>query len=304
MKFGYCFMWTIIWGIGFIFTYYVWITPEFNSLRIKNHLISKSGMDYTTKSFIKEEFKFMYVFLNLRIIILSLVISGVITVAQAEASYGRQLETFHDLVTILIPVSIMYLLLSGIKESKSNGIEDIGDMIIKLKLTILNIFIEKEKQLYINCIDKKIKYWYRLEFEKDSNLFAVFILRLCNEFFLKTLNESYELSNATSESEKNKIYELHKKAYKIMFEYVNDDKYSNLISDIKYLFDEYFELDASNPYSVISFISHTKLGARNKSREEVVENIKETLEEYKHYLEYNKEEYQYSLEYNEKELIG
>ena len=290
MKFSYYFMWLIIWFIGFTFTYYVWVTPEFNALRIKNNLISKSGIDYTTKSFIKEEFRFMYVFLNLRIIILSIIISGIITLSQASASHGRPLRTLDDLVDILIPISITYLLLSGIKGDKDGGINDIGDAIIKLKLVILNLFIEREKQLYINCIDKKIKYWYRLEYEKDSNLFAVFILRLCNEFFLKTINVSYEISCSGSECEKNKIYELHKKAYRIMFEYVNDDKYSNLISDIKYLFDEYFELETANPYNVISFISHTKLGARNKSKEEVVKNIKETLEEYKVYIESNNKE--------------
>lgn len=275
MTFNLFFIWGTLWVIGCLYTYYIWILPEFNLLRIKNNLLNKNGIDDTTKNFIKSEFKFMFLTMKLKLFLLSTLLSGFITLIQFYAVSGKEIKNIYDIIGLSIPLFIIYMLLSGIKEhdGTNNKIEDICDILLKLKMKILYIFLEKEKNTYISCIDKKIKHWYSLENNGDSIIFATFILRMGDKVFVDILNNVCQLDDHGERSTEAKKSILSEKPLEIMNFYINNDINSNLLTRIIVLFDEYFKLENCEPYKIMSFISHTEISCGKKTRSEIKNNI-------------------------------
>ncbi|WP_297133149.1 hypothetical protein [Terrisporobacter sp.] len=117
--------WQVFGIIGTLFTYFLWICPEWNNKRIKVKLTNSTGIDDNIKKFIKNNFKYHYYSIRFLIFAFCILISIGITLMFLYSAEGKPIEDLYDVISLSIPIITFYMLLSGIKEcdsdSESNG---------------------------------------------------------------------------------------------------------------------------------------------------------------------------------------
>lgn len=275
--------WLIYTIIGTLYTYFVWVSPEWNKLRVGRKLISNVGVNDNIVGFIKSVHRFKYAWINICLILFCMFISGGITFMFWYAFEGKPIETLHDVGRLAIPICATYFLLSGIKKS-DDGEESSNrvnvEIILNLKSKALDMLTSYEKKIYLKTLSKKINSWY--ETDKDSHLFAALIMRMNDKAFVKILKDACNLESYNDNKSEGALKSiLYEKPLEIMEDYSNKDVKMNVLNNTLDLFTTYFELDKSEPFRLMNFMSTHEKSCTHKSREEIIEEIDKTLEDNK-----------------------
>ena len=284
--------WLIYTIIGMLYTYFVWVLPEWNKLRVDRKLISNVGVNDNIVGFIKSVHKFQYNWIHICLMLFCLLISVGITFMFWYAFEGKPIETLHDVGRVAIPICATYFLVSGIKKSEdseeSSNIVNV-EIVLNLKSKALNMLTSYEKKIYLKTLSKKINSWY--ETDNDSHLFAALIMRMNDKVFVKILKDACDLESYRYDKSEGALKSiLYEKPLEIMEDYSNKDVKMNVLNNTLDLFTTYFELGKSEPFRLMNFMSTHEKSCKHKSKDEILKEIDKTLEENKPQNTNNKEE--------------
>ena len=264
--------WLVYFILGGVFIYFVWLKPELNDVRVKNKLISNDAENEKIKEFVKSVKKCSYKKRTILLILLSISLS--ITIMFWVTFEGKSINNLYDVIKIAIPISTVYLLLSGLKKSDSDDKKakvDL-DIVINLKIKILNQLVLDEKKMYSEALTKKVCEWHTKD--KSDILFASLIMRMIDKSFVEMLKNACHIYSDEDKLEGASKVVLYEKPQEIIESYCNGDKKMNVLSNILDLFSGYFKLKNSDIYKLMFFISIHEQSCKNKTREEIMDEIR------------------------------
>lgn len=267
--------WQVFGIIGTLFTYFLWICPEWNNKRIKVKLTNSTGIDDNIKKFIKNNFKYHYYSIRFLIFAFCILISIGITLMFLYSAEGKPIEDLYDVISLSIPIITFYMLLSGIKECDSDSESNGFKLILNFKIKVLEIFIGFEKKLYLRSIHKIITQWY--ENDASRHEFAALIVRMSDKSFVDILKHACELNDSVSKYDGAAKSILYEKPTEIMEDYFRKDTNMNVLTNVQQLIDTYFELDNCELYKITNFISNHELACKYKSKDTILESIKSII---------------------------
>lgn len=268
--------WLVYFLIGVLFTFFVWIIPEWKMLRIRTKMISQSKSDDNIKRFVKSIHKYYYAKIYIKLLILSVIISIIVTLVQWVGMKDREVKGILDIFEMSLPLGMSYLFLSGINGNKENSQEqnENNKVILNLKKRIILLIVENEKQIFQKCIHNKLHKWY---YNDKGAEFPALILRMTDDSFISILKEEFSIEN----DEKNLGAEksiLIEKPSSIIENYAMGDTSMNVYYEVYNLFDKFFEDNNFGIYKIISFICEHEGICKNYKKRYVMGQIKKFVE--------------------------
>lgn len=270
-------IWVIFWIVGTLFTYYIWISPEWNKLRVNTKLINLTGINDSIRTFLITTSTLNFILSRLLIVLFCIIISAAITAIFWCSYQGKPINTLYDAFMILGPIIVFYFLLCGIKNTDSETDLNHLKIILNFKIKILELFISFEKKIYIKSINKKIYEWYKSD--NSDNRFAALIMRMSDESFVSTLKSACNLDDSISKEDGAKKSVLYEKPLQIMEDYFSKDIKMNVLTNVIDLIEAYFNLDNCEPYKIMNFISTHDLVCKNANKDDILINIEKIVKE-------------------------
>lgn len=268
-------IWIIFYVLGFLFTFFYWIRPEWLALRKKNKIISQYGLSEESKKFLKNNLRFYHFRLYIYIIFLSMIITLVITGSQFLAAKGKIINDIYDVSGLLFPLVTQYTLLSGIRHVEGEEIDDNNNSLLFFKKKLLIWCIDKEKSMYLKCIQKNIKKWY--DKENEEAYIAIFINRIFEKDFAEIIsNPSLLKESDKEENAKIKTF-LDETPLKIAEMYVNN--HVLIFDTIIDFFEKCFDIPGIEIFKIITFVAYTEKVYLNcgKDKKFYIDNLKATV---------------------------
>lgn len=269
------YIWIILWILGTMFTYFIWICPEWNILRVNMKLINSSGDSSIINNLLINTCLFKYLFSRFLILLFCTTISAVITIINWCSYQGKPINNLYDAIITSVPIIGFYTLLCGIKNTDSQSEPEHFRTILKLKAIILELFISFEKKIYIKSINKKIHKWYKND--NKNHKFAALIMRMSDESFVSTLKSACSLNDSPSKEDGAIKSVLYQRPLQIMEDYFSNDIKMNVLTNILDLVETYFNLDNCEPYKVMTFFSNHDLVCKNTNKDDILANIEKEV---------------------------
>lgn len=270
-------IWSIFWILGTIFTYFIWIYPEWNSLRTDTKLTNSTGINDNIRKFVFFNATFKYLLIRIFIILFCAILSAAITSIYWCSYQGKPLNTLYDVFMISGPIIVFYFLLCGVKNTNSESELAHLKIILSFKIKVLELFISFEKKLYIKSIHKKICKWYKED--STNHKFAALIMRMSDKSFVNTLKSACNLNDPITKEDGAIKSILYEKPIEIMEDYFSNDIKMNVLTNIIDLVETYFSLDNCEPHKIMNFISNHDLVCKNSNKEDILSNIEKVVDE-------------------------